>query len=76
MKIVEKKLGREKAMGVWREPGIIEIDPRLKPRKHLEILIHEMLHEVYPQLSETAVARGASRMCSALWKQKYRRVKE
>jgi hypothetical protein len=76
MKIIEKKLGREGAMGVWREPGLIHIDPRLKPRKHLEILIHEMLHEVFPPLSETAVTKGAKRICSALWNAKYRRIKE
>jgi hypothetical protein len=44
-KIVEKKLGRHKAVGVYFEgDSHVTVDPRLKERHRLEITIHEWLH--------------------------------
>ncbi len=45
MKIINKKLGRQKALGqAFSQGKIIELDSRLKNKEHLEIVIHEVLH--------------------------------
>jgi hypothetical protein len=44
-KIVEKKLGRHKALGVYFDgDSHVTVDPRLKERERLEITLHEWLH--------------------------------
>ena len=37
IKIIYRKLGREQAHGLASSDGVIEIDERLKGKKHLEI---------------------------------------
>lgn len=75
MEIIYKKLGREKVYGLADDgANTIEIDSRLKGRHHLEILIHESLHILFPDKSETAVTRSARRLANILWRQHYRRV--
>jgi hypothetical protein len=53
----------------------IELYDKLKGRKHLEILIHEKLHLMFPDLEENAIVRHSRELSSLLWKQGYRRVK-
>jgi len=53
----------------------IELYDKLKGRKHLEILIHEKLHLLFPDLDEKAIVRHSRELSSLLWKQSYRRVK-
>ncbi len=76
-KIVERKLGREKAWGLCYQ-GIaeIEIDPRLKPERRLIILCHELLHHCFEDLSEQEIDRAGIVIGKALWKQNYRRVEQ
>jgi hypothetical protein len=75
MKVVSKKLGREKAWGsALLDEKIIEIDPRLTGRKHLEILIHEALHILNPDWSEKEVIKQSKKLTHLLWKQHYRKV--
>lgn len=75
MKIVFKKLGREKAWGSANlADNTIEIDPRLKGRKHLEILIHEAMHIMNPEWSESKVVQQSKRLTQLLWKQHFRKV--
>jgi len=52
IKIIYKKLGREQAHGIAESDGNIYLDPRLKGKKHLEIMIHEILHILNPTDSE------------------------
>lgn len=52
----------------------IEIDPRLPPRDYLGTLIHEALHCVFPELSESAVVKAERRITRLLWRANYRRV--
>lgn len=54
--------------------GVIEIDERLKGRKHLEILLHECLHILYPLDSESDIVRNSVILMRTLWKEGYRRV--
>jgi hypothetical protein len=74
-KVVERKLGREKAWGLCYD-GIIEIDPRQNSKEYLDTAIHEMLHLVMPEMKEEDVARSARKMASVLWRLGYRRVRD
>lgn len=73
-KVVYKRLKR-----AWGYAYIhldkIELYDKLKGRKHLEILIHEKLHLMFPDLDEQAIIRHAKELSSLLWKQDYRRLK-
>ena len=73
--VVYKRLGRRKAYGLVEDgDDIIYIDPRLKGRKQLEILIHEALHILRPESSEEDVINDSVELTKMLWKQGFRRV--
>jgi hypothetical protein len=71
--VEEKKLGREKLYGFTFQDSIV-IDPILKPQKRLEILIHEMMHQCHPKMSETNVKVSSRRLARFLWQYGYRKV--
>lgn len=75
IKVKYRKLGRDKVWG-WAHlaDNTIELDERLKGKKHLEILIHEILHCQNPTWSESEVERKSKDMCAVLWDQHYRRI--
>lgn len=74
-KIIWRKLGREDAFGqAWKDKKIIELDPRMTPKKQLEIICHEQLHITYPEMSETLVKQGGKDLCNTLWLLNYREV--
>jgi hypothetical protein len=72
IKVVYKKLGRSSAWG--QAAKFIEIDPRATGKKQLEILLHEGLHVVFPDLSEEAVVNAAVLLTNTLWSEDFRRV--
>lgn len=75
MKVVYRKLGKEKAWGQAHvDTNTIEIDPRLRGRKKMEILIHEALHILNPEMSETKVLEQGRKIANLLWKQHFRQV--
>ena len=74
IKVIHKKLGREKAYGMADSDGVVYIDPRLKGKKHMEIILHECLHLLYPDDSEEAIVDKSVTLCKILWKEGYRRV--
>ena len=74
IKIIYKKLGKEKAHGISFSDGEIHLDPRLKGKKHLEICIHEVLHLLYPRDSEEAIIKKSVTLCKVLWAENYRRI--
>lgn len=91
-KIVERKLGREWAWGIAtfnshdrRRSPVVEVDPRLSPRRHLEVMTHEALHLALPHLTATGnkaddakgereIDRIGKAVSSLLWDANYRRV--
>ena len=74
-KIVERKLGRNKAWGLAHsDDNVIEIDARLKGRKKLEIVIHEALHLLNGDMEEDEVIRQSKKICLTLWQLHYRQV--
>jgi hypothetical protein len=74
IKITNRKLGKEQAWGL-ADAGLnsIELDSRLKGKRHLLYLIHEMLHIIHPDWSETKVVKVSRIMSKLIWDQKYRR---
>ncbi len=77
-KIIERRLGRERAWGqvwLWKNPQVIELDPTMTPRKHLEILCHEAAHIALPELKdEDEIDRIGRCIAKCVWLANYRRV--
>lgn len=75
IKAIYRKLGKEK---IWGQADFgdnsIEIDPRIKGKKHLEIMTHEVLHLLFPKLSEENIIEKSIILTNVLWKESYRRV--
>ena len=74
VKIVERKLGREKAYGQCFGDGLIELDPRMNSKQYLNVSIHELLHHIFTEMSETQVNKTASITSEELWNLGYRRI--
>lgn len=67
-------MGREQAHGIAESDGIIYIDPRLKGRKMLEIVLHECLHILNKTDDEETIIRKSVTLTKVLWKEGYRKV--
>ena len=66
--ISERKLGRHNAYGLfWHKTRKIEVDPRLKSEKYLYVLIHELLHLCFPNMSETRVKKVGKIIAKGVW---------
>jgi hypothetical protein len=75
IKVKNRKLGQQKAWGLAHSGlNLIELDVRLKGRRHLLYLIHEALHIIHPEWSETKVIKISRQMTKLLWSQNYRRI--
>jgi hypothetical protein len=74
IKIIYRKLGKEQAYGIASSDGVIELDSRLKSKKHLEVLIHEVLHILQPEDSEEEIIEKSITLTKILWKENYRRI--
>jgi hypothetical protein len=68
VKVVWRKLGKEKA---W---GQAKIDPRLGAKRQLEVLCHEQGHLTFPDKPETEIDRLGKDLAALLWAQNYRKV--
>lgn len=74
-KIKHRKLRRERALGLYTYANrLIEIDPRLKAYTFLDTLIHELLHDSFPDMSEHRVTMVARRIKRGVWEAGYRRI--
>ena len=71
IKITYKKLGRENVYG-HADSYPLEVDSRLKGKKKLEIIIHESLHYLFPDLNEKQITDKAVRLTKTLWHEGYR----
>ena len=74
IKLIYKKLGREKAHGIAESDGVVYLDPRLKGKKALEIVLHECLHILNPLDDEKTIIRKSVTLTKILWKEGYRRA--
>jgi hypothetical protein len=78
LKIVERKLGRERAWGLcYQGENLIELDPRMSSKKHLVVALHEGLHHIFlDDLSESKVEKFSVILANIIWGQGYRRIRE
>jgi hypothetical protein len=53
---------------------MVQLDERLRGKKHLEILVHEVVHILLPDASEEEVERISINLTTVLWKEGYRRI--
>jgi hypothetical protein len=77
VKVIWRPLGKERAWGqATTDPAhpVIEVDPRLSPRRELEVLVHEAIHICWPDKGEKDVDRAGKLISSVLWQENYRRV--
>ena len=74
IKIKYCKLGKQKVWGFAHSDGLIEIDERLKGKKKLEIIIHEVMHLLNPMDEEDEVVRKSVLLTNTLWHERYRVV--
>ena len=81
-KIVYIKLGRNKPthkngcktpFGVWID-GLIKVDPRQDAYEMLDTIIHEVLHEAQPEISEEGIERISNLLSATLWREGYRKT--
>jgi hypothetical protein len=78
-KVVEKKLGQMRALGYVDETNPkskVFIDPRQRPKTYMGTLIHEKLHLLFPEWSETKVLRIEKEIRDFLWENGYRKVSQ
>lgn len=76
IKVKYRKLGRERAMGQAYADGLIEIDPRQGQKSTLNTLIHELLHLLEPEWSETKVVRVSGTLTKFIWLGRFRRLEK
>lgn len=75
VKIVERKLGRERCVGqATRRVNLVEIDPRQSEYERLDTLVHELFHISFPDASEEEVISISRWFSRILWRQHYRRT--
>lgn len=74
IKVVERKLGQDRAWGIATQPDLIELDSRLKGSRRLVYLIHEALHLAKWDLPEAEVRRISTEIGEVLWRDNYRRA--
>ena len=76
IKVKYRKLGRERARGQAYADGLIEIDPRQGQKSTLNTLIHELLHLLEPEWSETKVVRVSGTLTKFIWLGRFRRLEK
>lgn len=76
IKVNYSKLGKQRAWGMADSSGQVFLDSRLKSKKHLEILLHECLHILYPDDTEEEIIEKSVTLTNTLWHEKYRRVED
>ena len=75
IKVKYLKLGRENIWGLAHcGLNLIELDVRLKGKKHLEILTHESLHILLPELEEEDIVKLSVILTKTLWSEGYRKI--
>jgi len=80
VKVVEKKLGRERAFGQAIKAGaddgsdLIEVDPRQSPREYMDTVVHEAIHIADPVMPERKVAALSRKISRVMWQQRFRKV--
>lgn len=74
-KVIHRKLGKERVWGL-AHIGVnkIEIDERVTTYRYMLLMLHEQLHLIFPDWSETKIKKTASKLAKFLWQNKFRWV--
>jgi hypothetical protein len=77
IKVVYKKLGRSKVWGqCYQGENKIEIEERLRGKRRFFVTVHELLHDQFPETSETKIRKAETVIGNVLWGENYRRVEQ
>jgi hypothetical protein len=76
IRLTERKLGKEKALGLCWHGKIphIELCPSQDSKTRLDSLLHECAHAIWPEFDEPTIEKIAARMASLLWADGWRRI--
>ena len=75
IKVIYKKLAREKVWGLaYIDPDCVVIERRLKGKRLLKLLCHEISHIALPDCSEKQILKLEQLLGETLWEQNYRKV--
>jgi len=78
VQVRERKLGRHNAHGMVHnfdtDNPLVEIDPSLKGKDRMTILLHELLHCAYPNQTEERIIANSKLIAGAMWADNYRRI--
>lgn len=75
IKVIHRKLGRERAYGqAFKDYRIIEIDERISGIDYLDTFIHEVFHVQNPTWTERQVKTKATELATLLWEANFRWV--
>ena len=74
LRVKYEKLGRHRLHGYTYGRGVIHVDERLRGIKLLEIIVHEALHELFPEAPEQHIAQAGATLARTLWAENYRRT--
>jgi hypothetical protein len=69
-------MGRHYRGMAYDDPFKIEIDMRLRGEEQLEVLVHELLHVMYPHLDEQAVLEGGQWIAKQMYLFGIRRIQQ
>lgn len=72
IKVIYRKLGKERLWGA-AHVDFIELDTRLKGKKHMEIFTHEAFHYLFPELSEKEIVKKSILFTNTMWNDGYRK---
>jgi hypothetical protein len=73
-KVYRKKLGKTQSHGLYHSDNEIEIDSRLRGKKEMEILFHELGHGMFPEFSEEKIIQISRIQTEFFWLQGYRKI--
>ena len=77
IRIIIRKLGKEKAVGqAYQGENLIELDPRQNNKEFLSTAIHEVVHILYPDLTEKQVIHAEKVLTDVIWRLNYRRISD
>lgn len=76
VQIIRRKLGREGADGLCTWDGKVHVDERLRGIAHLETVLHELLHNEFPYLTEETITTASKNIAITMYDDNWRRVEQ
>jgi len=72
--VIERHLGQYRAAGLSWGHGRIEVDPRQSSKDYMDTIIHEILHERHPELTEDQVLATSTKIAEVLQDCRFHRI--